>query len=131
MADLDYAFLADYAQVIEGKITAVGASYTHVSVDSLPALFSTSVAGRVRTTVGADPIALKIKVIPPNEEYEIEVSGLLTTGEDVRPYGGDKLGVLFAFTTQIPIPAPGLYEVHVIVEDKLARRLAFDVETRG
>lgn len=128
MAELDYAFLADFAQVSEGKITAVGASYTHVGVESFPTMFSTTVAGRVRTTKGADPFELKIKVIPPNEEYDIEVAGLLAPPDDARPYGEDKLGVLFAFDAHFPLPAKGLYQVVVLLDGLVARRLAFDAE---
>ena len=48
MAELDYAFLADYATISEGRLTAVGASFTHVFVPQLPVEISFAVAGRLR-----------------------------------------------------------------------------------
>ena len=48
MLDLDYAFLADYATIQNGTLTAVGASLTSLEVDSLPSVAMFSFAGRLR-----------------------------------------------------------------------------------
>lgn len=125
--ELDYAFLADYAVVADGKLTAVGASFTIVKPPSLPQNLPISIAGRLRASVGTTAAGLKIEVVPPNKEYEINAEGVMHDLEGVQPYDG-KLGLLFAFTLALPLVAPGLYVVNLYLEGNLARRLAFEVE---
>ena len=127
MAELDYVFLADYASVIEGKITAVGASFTHVRVHTAPSLIAPYLVGRVRTTTDVPEVTVKAVVLPPKDAYRIEHTGQLSAGEDPRPYSDNKLGLLFAMGLKIPIPAPGVYVVELHIEDELARTLKFDV----
>ncbi len=128
MAELDYAYLADYATVQDGKISAIGASFTHVRPPELPFLFSSAVAGRIRTSVSEGPVALAVEVRPPNEEFEFEVSGMISPGPDVRTYADGNIGLLFTLAMQLTLPASGLYVVNVKLEGEVARRLAFDVE---
>lgn len=128
MAELDYAYLADFATVQEGKLSAIGASFTHIAAVTFPSALQTSIAGRVRTSLNEGPIALGVKITPPGGEYEIEFSGMLSPGDTIRPYAGDRLGVLFAFNAGIPLPSAGLYEVTLSIEGQTVRRLAFDVE---
>jgi hypothetical protein len=127
MAELDYAYLADYAQIEGGKISALGASYTHARVAEVPSGWMTTVVGRIRAREDEGPINLSIKIVPPNGEYDMEVAGAIEAGKDVRPYDG-KVGLLFTFMAQMPILSEGLYQVLVFVEGEQVRRLAFDVE---
>jgi len=124
---LDYAFVADYAQVIDNKLTVVGASYTYVFTDVFPSTHMLSVAGRLRAPEGIDTVPLRIEVVPPNEAYTIGVDMELDHGPHVRPYDG-KVGLLFAITMQVPLIAPGLYEVFLYVEGERVRRLAFEAQ---
>lgn len=127
MAELDYAFIADYAAVIEGKLTAVGASYTHVRALSLPALHSLSVAGRVRSRVGDDPVRLEVKINPPGGD-EFVIAALLDHDGTARPYGDNRIGLLFAANVAIPLLEPGLCVVTIGLDDDPVRRLAFSCE---
>lgn len=129
--ELDYAFIAEHAQVASGKLNVMGASYTHLVVDSLPFIHSLAVAGRIRAPKDAGPVELSLVFSsPPGEaEYSIEGSVELEQGPDVRPYG-EHVGLLFASTLQALLPVEGLYEVRVLVAGVEARRLAFSVETQ-
>jgi hypothetical protein len=127
MAELDYAYLADYAQIEGGKISALGASYTHARVESIPLGWMTTVVGRIRALEGEGPVSLTVKIVPPNNEYEINAEGQIEAGPDVRPYDG-KVGLLFALTAQMPLVAEGLYEVLISLNGEQVRRLAFNVE---
>lgn len=127
MADLDYAFLADYAHVEGGKLSALGASYTHAEVASTNNLWVTSVAGRVRSVVDAPPIDLSIRVVGPGDAYEISTAAVIEVGPEARPYGDGKVGILFAQTFAIPILMPGLFHVQLSIDGELVRTLAFDV----
>jgi len=126
MADLDYAFLAEYATVQDGKLTAVGASYTHLIVPQLPISHLLSIAGRVRASVGTDRIPVSIGVVAPDEQYTLQFGTELIPDDTTRPYG-DKIGVLFAATVGITLTTPGLYTVNLSIDGAQARRLAFDV----
>ena len=127
MAELDYAFLADYAQIEGGKISALGASYTHAQVDTLPSPWMTTVAGRIRATEGEGPVELIVKIVPPDNAYEISAAGQIEAGTGVWPYDG-KVGLLFTLTAQMPLVSEGLYEVFVYLNGDQVRRLAFNVE---
>lgn len=127
MAELDYAFLADYAQIEGGKISALGASYTHAVVSELPAPWMTTVAGRIRAVQGEGAVPLAIRIDAPDNAYVMNVEGVIAAGPDVRAYDG-KVGLLFTFTVHMPLVAEGLYEVLVFIADKQVRRLAFVVE---
>lgn len=126
LAELDYAYLADFAQVSDGKITSVGASFTHVRAGQFPGAFPLSVAGRIRVDISTHSVALALDFSPEDGSYNIHFDGLLET-KGSRPYR-DKVGLLFAFSTQVPLPAPGLYSVKISVEGNLVRTLKFDVE---
>lgn len=127
MAELDYAYLADYAQVEGGKISALGASYTHAVVDELPAGWLTTVVGRVRIAEDEAPVSLRIEVAPPGNMLRLRTENTLDRAAGVRPYDG-KVGLLFAATLQLPITASGLCTFDIYVNESHARRLAFEVE---
>lgn len=126
MARLDYAFLADYAQVEGGKLSAIGASYTHARISDANALWVTSIAGRVQTTQDADPIELGIRIVAPGELFEIAQTAVLEVGNEARPYAEGKVGVLFANTVALPV-VEGLFEIYLTLDGEQVRRLAFDV----
>jgi len=127
MAELDYAYLADYAQIENGKISALGASYTHAVIETLPATWMTSIVGRVRSSEDEGPVVLRIEVNPPSDGYKMRFEGEVPKTSDMRPYRG-KVGLLFTVTAQIPMAETGLYTFDVFVNDEHARRLAFEVE---
>jgi hypothetical protein len=124
--ELDYAYLAEFAQVSNGKITAVGASFTHVSASAFPLHFAVSVAGRIRVSKETETVALSIGVSPESGEYKVDFDGLLSTSGS-RPYG-EKIGILFALTTQVFVPRPGVYEFKISLEGAPARDLKFQAE---
>ncbi|SHG08594.1 hypothetical protein SAMN05443575_1329 [Jatrophihabitans endophyticus] len=127
MAELDYAFLAEFASIQpNGTLNVLNASYTSVTVPMLPGQHLLSIAGRVRAQEGEPPNQLTIRVRnAPVFELAMEVP--LADSSASRPYDG-KVGRLFALTTLIPTPAAGLYEVLVELDGEQVRRLAFDVE---
>ena len=128
MAELDYAFLADYVALQDGKLTSVGASFTFVQSASLPTVMDMGIGGRVRAKAAETPVAMEISISSPHNDYEMSYSGHLTPGPLHRPYGDGIVGLLFAINVQLPIDVPGLYEVNISLEGKPVRRLAFEVE---
>jgi hypothetical protein len=129
VADLDYAFLADYAKVERsGTLTAVGASFTHLVVPMLPGTHLMSIAGRVRSTIDAGPVSLTATLTPPDtDRFTVAFNMELTAGPEARPYGDGRVGLLFAITTAVPLQSEGLYRVALELEGSIARTLMFDV----
>ncbi|MEJ1087002.1 hypothetical protein WDU99_01580 [Microbacterium sp. Mu-80] len=127
MAELDYAYLADYAQIEGGKISALGASYTHATVPAFPILWLTSIVGRVRVDEGEDPVSVRIEVLSPGDSVRVNFESVLEQTPDVRPYRG-KVGLLFAATLQMPVATNGLCTFDIYLNGEHARRLAFEIE---
>ena len=126
MAELDYAFLADFAKVERGLLTCVGASYTHLFVQKLPVTHVLHIAGRIRADLDEHP-NLSITATSPTKQYEITF-GMVPSGlSEVRPYNG-KVGILFAASGPIPIVEVGLYRIAIDLDGKRARDLVFEVE---
>lgn len=125
---LDYAFLADFAQVVDNKLTAVGASYTYLLTHKVPAQHMLSVAGRVRASSDVQVVPLHVEVEGPDAAYSISVDLELEGAGQIRPYDG-KIGFLFAVTLPIPLVSTGLYSVYLDVNGERQRRLAFEVQT--
>lgn len=129
MIELDYAFLADYARVeSNGTLTVIGASWTFIVASQVPAVHRMAIAGRIRSTPEAEPVPLRIEVVAPEGKYRMALNAELTRAPAARPYGAaGRVGHLFAVDMDLPLPVYGLYEVHIHVADRHARRLAFDV----
>lgn len=126
MAELDYAFLAEYAKVEGGTLSALGASYTQIAVARLPSQHLLYVAGRVRAPLGENP-DLSLTIKSPQGRFELSISFGAPDLSDVRPYDG-KVGVLFAANVPIPLIDTGLYQVLLHLDGQQVRRLAFEVE---
>jgi hypothetical protein len=129
VAELDYAFLADYAKVERsGTLTAIGASFTHVAATTLPTTHLMAVAGRVRSSIDAGTVGLTITITPPDtDRFTVTFGVELGPAPDARPYGEGRVGLLFAITTGVPLQSEGVYKVGLELEGSLARTLMFEV----
>lgn len=122
VAELDYAYLAEFAQIIDGKLTAVNASFLDVKT-TIPAVFQFAVAGRVRAPADTEQVLLAVKLVSTDNATFAWNSELSPQGLPV--YDG-KVGILFAVRLGIPITKHGLFVVTIDVDGKEARRLAFE-----
>jgi hypothetical protein len=130
MAELDYALLADYAQIEGGKLSVLGGSYTHAE-SSNKGLWLLTVAGRVRTSVDEGPVSLGIRIVAAGG-VEYTSNFVLDANEaNARPYGDGRVGILFASSSALPIVTAGLWEIFVSLDDVECRRLAFDMSVVG
>lgn len=130
MANLDYAFLADYARVEpNGTLTSIGASFTYVNAQSLPTNHRMAVAGRVRARIEERDIQLGVELVGPNESYVLRAGAELNPGDNVRPYGEERfVGHLFALDVQVPLPSAGVYLINLSLAGEHVRTLAFDAQ---
>lgn len=124
--ELDYAFLADYAVVEGGKLTAVGASWTRLQLPVFPSMHQCAVAGRVRAPESAERVPMRIRFAGPPDTLGLDIGfELVRDAATQQPYDG-KLGYLFAAMLFVPIMAAGLYQIHINIEGQDVRRLAFE-----
>lgn len=131
MAEIDYAFVADYARVEEnGTLTTVGASYMFLGVERFPAPHRLYIAGRVRGREDEEPPVMSVTVTGPGDPpFKVSTTAQLQRSTNARPYGDGKLGYLFAMEASIVLAAPGLCEVIITLPDyDEERRLAFEAE---
>lgn len=126
MAELDYAFLADFASIQEGRLTAVGGSFTHMDVPMLPTRVEFSLAARVRVLEEEEPVELEVRISAPQSNSNLSVTGQVAAGPHARVYDGKK-GILVTFKAELLITYEELVTVDVVVNGQHARRLAFDV----
>ncbi|MFB9776350.1 DUF6941 family protein [Brevibacterium otitidis] len=127
MAELDYAFLADYATISEGRLTAVGASFTHVFVPQLPVEISFAVAGRLRVREDEEAPELKVRFAAEESNFEATVSGVVHRSPESLPYDG-KVGILFTLAAGVPVAYEGLVQVEIFVNGEHQRYLAYEVK---
>ncbi len=130
--ELDYAFLAEFAKVDHDQLTAIGASYTHVTASQLPVTHQLYIAGRIRAPEGGDPFELEIAFQGASEGApELKLSAEIDPAKVTsKPYDG-KVGILFAVGTGVPLLAEGLYEVKLSIDGEIVRRLAFSVDVHA
>lgn len=126
-AELDYAFLAEYAKTEAGTITAIGASFTEVRVRTFPAVMDIAVAGRIRRKVEDEPPTLKIEFTGVDGAHLIAVEDVLEVPDDSVEYAG-KTASVFAYRGPIPLDSAGLYWCNIYLDGGLVRQLAFTVE---
>lgn len=130
MAELDYAFIAEFAKVENGKLTAVGASYIDVRPPVLPVSQALSVAGRVRAPENTEAINLTIRVNPPGNAMNMVLDWQMQPGPETVRYDG-KIGLLFAISFPVTLAAEGLCEIFIDIDKVQERRLAFRVVAPG
>lgn len=125
MAELDYAFLAQWAGVQnDGTLTAVGMSFVRVTAPAPGQVFAFCVAGRIRGPHD-DDAELEIAIEAPAGQL-VRVSGALRLTGEGR-YSPGRAHSLFAVNTQVPLVEAGLYTVTVTVGGQVGRVLKFEV----
>lgn len=125
MAELDYAFLADYATIQDGKLTAVGASFVQLRAP-LPFIRAITVAGRIRTPQDAGDIELSAEFEAPGDTPVFRSSTTLSHSVSSQRYA-DKVGILFVVTQQLRFTETGLCAVRLRLDGEDVRTLKFEV----
>lgn len=130
MLELDYAFLADFATIQDGKLTTVGGSFTKLIASEFPSQALIAVAGRVRCDEPeVDVIPVTVRVMSPDDVgMTVEATTELDASEERHaPYEGHRRGIVFALQMNLPILSAGVYTVEIDLEgtDGVDRTLKF------
>jgi hypothetical protein len=124
MAELDYAFLAEFAQITNGNLTAVNASFIDIKTP-VPSVFPLAVAGRVRAPADADEVRVTI-TFATSDENGPNITWQLNLRTEGHPVYDNKVGILFTVRSAVPIPTHGLYLFTIEIDGEVARTLRFE-----
>ena len=132
MLELDYAFLADFATIQDGRLTVVGASFTRMVVTEYPTFALLGVAGRIRCDEpDRNTINVTLRITSPGvEPTTIEAVNALDASEKTNPpYDKHRRGIVFAVQVNLPVLEEGTYTVEVDLDetDGVDRTLKFEV----
>lgn len=126
LPDLDYAFVAEYGRLeANGTLTAIGASFTRLHIQAVPASGHVAICGRVRLPEEHPRAALRLVFSGTSEAMPtVDFTAELAPNPDATFYCG-RTGVVFAVNVNMPLLMPGDYTVQVYVGGKHARTLKF------
>lgn len=124
MAELDYAYLAEYAQITNGNLTAVNASFVHMRTP-IPSLLNLAVAGRVRAPADAGDVTVDLGFQAPNEDAPA-MTLQMNLNTEGNPVYNNKVGILFAARVGLLVAVHGLYAVKIHIDGEEVRTLAFE-----
>lgn len=132
MLELDYAFLADFATIQDGRLTVVGASFTRMVVTEYPTFALLGVAGRIRCDEpDRNTINVTLRITSPGvEPTTIEAINALDASEKTNPpYDKHRRGIVFAVQVNLPVLEEGTHTVEVDLDetDGVDRTLKFEV----
>ena len=132
MLELDYAFLADFATIQDGRLTVVGASFTRMVVTEYPTFALLGVAGRIRCDEpDRNTINVTLRITSPGAEpTTIEAVNAVDASEKANPpYDKHRRGIVFAVQVNLPVLEEGTYTVEVDLDetDGVDRTLKFEV----
>ena len=132
MLELDYAFLADFATIQDGRLTVVGASFTRMVVTEYPTFALLGVAGRIRCDEpDRNTINVTLRITSPGvEPTTIEAVNALDASEKTNPpYDKHRRGIVFAVQVNLPVLEEGTYTVEIDLDetDGVDRTLKFEV----
>ena len=132
MLELDYAFLADFATIQDGRLTVVGASFTRMVVTEYPTFALLGVAGRIRCDEpDRNTINVTLRITSPGvEPTTIEAVNALDASEKTNPpYDKHRRGIVFAVQVNLPVLKEGIHTVEVDLDetDGVDRTLKFEV----
>ncbi|MDY5786073.1 DUF6941 family protein [Corynebacterium sp.] len=125
-AELDYAFLAEFAKIDNGTLNVIGASFTQVDATSFPSMLELSIAGRVRRLEDDEPPLLSIRFFEDQDDSElVSMEGILEDEENAVRYAG-KIASVFVLRGPLCLTKAGLYKCEISLNGKVVRTLAFE-----
>ena len=129
--DLDFLLLADWAEIVAGKLYLQGGGWERVAVPSFP--FARNIAIVVGLTVpwGATNQRYTVRVTVLNEDTQQEfmrVEGQLETGRPAGLPPGQAQSVMMAVNNASGLPAAGTYLVAVEIDGEERGRKSFRAE---
>lgn len=120
MTTIDFAFLAEFAKLDGGNLTAVGAGWERVVIPRFlqDQALQVYIAGRALTESVEEGIVL-FEIITPNEGVRAQL--------EVPSSSFGMGGALFAFNAPIPLQGEGQYRVQISVGGVVLRDMALEV----
>ena len=125
-AELDYAFLAEFAKTEKGTLSVIGGSFTQVVSHSYPGMMELSVAGRIRR-LEEDPAPLvSIRFYADGDDADLVSTERFLEDEDDAVHYAGKVASIFVLRGPLFLEKPGLYWCEISINGEVVRKLAFE-----
>lgn len=125
--DIEYAVLADFAEIVGGKLYLMGGGWDTTSATTAPAQVRIAVAVGIRidwTELGkALPVVITVED-DDGQEY-VRIEGAVTANRAANAVEGASQLSQMAANVAVALPNFGGYRVHIRADDQLERRLPF------
>jgi hypothetical protein len=128
VAELDFAVLAEFAKAEAGGLVVVGGGFGRVRAARLPAAQTIGVGYRVFLEPGEEAVA-RVSIAGPEGSFRVGVESSIAPIEEPPVEG--RLAAIQAAQLTLPLPAVGLYEVVIEINDVQVKRMVFEVELSG
>src|SRR5689334_15548074 len=133
MPELDFAVVCDYVRAEGGVGHVIGGGFDTITLDEFPAGHKMRVWARVwlaRSECGR-PHRLELIFQNADGERLAEISGPIEREWNDGYPPGMKAGVGMAFNFGVPLPAPGLYSLEILLNDSLVKSIPLRVQVSG
>ena len=114
--DIEYALIADYAEIVSGKLYVMGGGWDHTFAPDVPAnvRFAAAVGVRVGWEETNRSIPVQVTVEDDDSRELVRVDGAVQVGRapDLPP--GTSQLTQFAINLALPLPAFGGYRMRVL-----------------
>ncbi len=130
--DIDYAIIADYAEVVGGKLYLMGGGWDTSAVPEVPYQVRLAIAVGVRIGWEETNMTVSVRIVVQDDDgqEQVKIEGQVQVGRPPQLMPGSSQLAQLAANVPVTIPALGGYRVHIEVgegEAKLQRMLPFRI----
>jgi hypothetical protein len=127
--ETEWIILADYAEVINGKVYMTGGGWNNLTLQQLPAehAFGVAVAFSIPWEACNERHPIKILIVGPDGEQLANVEGEVEVGRPPGILVGSAQRVPLAFNARAEFAALGTFVIKTYVHDELSKEARFNV----
>ena len=134
--DIDYAIIADYAEVVGSKLYLMGGGWDTSTMPEVPFQLRLAIAVGVRIGWEETNLSIPVRIVVQDDDgqEQVKIEGQVQVGRPPQLTPGSSQLAQLAANVPVNIPSFGGYRVHVEVgqgDAKLERLLPFRITRAG
>lgn len=132
--DIEYALIADYAEIVAGKLYVMGGGWDSTTAPEVPAGIRMAVAVGVRLGWEEANTAIPVEMTVHDDDAQelVRVNGAVQVGRPADQTPGSTQLAQIAINLQLSLPTFGGYRVRVVAGGgHVSRELPFRLARRG
>ena len=132
--DIEYALIADYAELVGGKLYVMGGDWDNTTAPEVPAGIRMAIAVGVRLGWEETNTAIPVEMTVHDDDAQelVRVNGSVQVGRPAEILPGSTQLAQIAINLQITLPTFGGYRVRVVAgPGDVSRALPFRLVRRG